>query len=108
MTEENTEKPVGKTFEVQWIVPPGPELFINQLLAQYDGDVVHLMVANTGPPAVVGRTEEEREKSLENITTIPALPVGRFAVPVEALRRMVQVLQKHLETIDTLPRPPAP
>ena len=104
MTEEDTKKPSSKTFEVQWIVPPGPEFFVNQLMVQYDGDVVHIMLANAGPPPVVGRTEEERDKSFESITTVPALPVGRFVVPVGSLRTMVDVLQKTLEKIDTLPK----
>ena len=107
MSDEPADKlvsPAGKMVDVQWVVPHGPAIYVNQLLAQYDGDVVHLMFAQVGPPQVAGKNEEERQQNLEKVSTVPAIPIGRFAVPVNSLRRMVEVLQQHLQQIDKLPK----
>jgi hypothetical protein len=108
MSDEATDKTVSppeRMLDVQWVIPHGPAIYVNQLLAQYDGDVVHLMFAQVGPPQVAGKTEEEIQRNLEKLSTVPAIPIGRFAVPVNSLRRMIEVLQQHLEKIDKCPKP---
>jgi len=102
---DKTVSPVGKMVDIQWVIPPGPDIYVNQLLAQYDGDVVHLMFAQVSQPPMLGKTEEERQQILEKLSTLHAIPIGRFAVPVNSLRKMVEVLQQHLEQIDKFPKP---
>jgi hypothetical protein len=103
MTDETTPKTAssGKKLEIQWLIPPGPEIYVNQLLAQYDGDVVHLMFAQVTAPAMIEKTEAEKEEILAKLPPLPAIPIGRFVVPVESFRRMVKVLQEHLKKIST-------
>lgn len=91
--------------KVQWIIPPGADVYVNQLLAQYDGNLIHLMFAQVNPPFVPGTTEAERQDQLDKISSVPAIPIGRFVVPLENFRRMVDVLQKHLEQIEKLTKP---
>jgi hypothetical protein len=97
--------PDKKEVKVQWIVPPGADTYVNQLLAQYDGTFVHLMFAQVNPPFVPGATDAERQELLDKISSVPAIPIGRFVVPLENIRTMVDVLQKFLEQIDKLTKP---
>jgi hypothetical protein len=90
-----------KGIEVQWIVPPGPELFINQMMVQFDGTLFHLMFASVNPPPFVAKTEAELKEHADQIKSLPAIPVGRFVVPLENLKEMVTVLKQQIDYIDS-------
>jgi hypothetical protein len=96
---------LSKVVEVQWVIPPGMDVYVNHLLAQYDGKMVRLMFAQVNPPVVMGKTETEKQEQLEKISSVQAIPFARFAVPLEDFRTMVEVLQKHLQQIDGLAKP---
>ncbi|MGW8255902.1 MAG: hypothetical protein ACWGMZ_00300 [Thermoguttaceae bacterium] len=98
MTDQASKKTSRKELDIQWVMTPGQESFVNQLLVQYDGDVFHLHFANLVLPPILGKTQDD----LDKISKLPVMATTRIAIPPDALRRMVEILQKQLSEIDKL------
>jgi len=86
-----------KIVRVEWPEFGMPEC-ANQLLAAFDGNSIYLMFCQVSPPVIVG-TQEDQQKQLDQIESIKALPVAQLAVPLDAFRAMLKVLQEHMDRI---------
>jgi hypothetical protein len=78
-----------------------PILFANQVLSQVgQHSEVILTFGQLAPPAILGETQEEREKQLASITRLPIKPVARLALTRAGLEQLVTVLHQTLENHD--------
>jgi 2-methylisocitrate lyase-like PEP mutase family enzyme len=86
-----------KVVRIEWPEFGMPEC-ANHLVASCDGISMYLMFCQISPPVIVG-TQEEKQKQLDPIESIKALPVARLVIPLDAFRAMVQMLQEHMDRI---------
>jgi hypothetical protein len=100
MAEEVSEKPVPyKMVPLVW-GDAGAAIYADNVLAQYDGKVVHLTFGQARPPMITGQTDEERESQLNEVKFVVVTPVAKLAMPAENFRAIVASLQQHIATIE--------
>jgi hypothetical protein len=106
MTDQASNKsPIpSKMVEVHW-AESGLAVFANNLIAQFDGTSIHLTFAQINPPLIVGTTDAEKQKQLDKISSVMAMPVARLVVPLENFRNMVRALQEQLDQVDRVVNP---
>ena len=95
MAEETSVPAKGKMVPLVW-GEPGMAVFANQIVIQYDGNSVYIAFGQTSPPVILGETDEEKQRQLDRIQSLPVLPVVRVAMTPESFRSMADALQKHL------------
>lgn len=79
---------------VVWIgVDDVPVAFANQFVAQVDRGEVFLTVGQMVPPAILGKTDEERRAQVENIQYVPVKPIARLAMTPSKLRELISILE---------------
>jgi hypothetical protein len=94
-------KMVGKLVPLVW-GEPGMVAFANQVIVQYDGNLVFLTFGQANPPVILGETEEEKQRLLEKIQSIVVAPVVRLVMAPENFRSVVEAFQKHLALVDKI------
>jgi hypothetical protein len=52
------------------------------------------------PPAILGKTQEERERQLRELSPLSIKPIARLALTRPGLEQLVAVLQQTLENYD--------
>jgi hypothetical protein len=87
-----------KLVPIEW-PEAGIAAYANHLLASFEQGVVHLTFCQLNPPAIVG-SDEEKQKRLDKIESLKALPVARLAIPMDAYRTMLRIMSEHLTTIN--------
>ena len=94
--------PEGLHLSVVWEgVDDVPILFVNQVLGQVgQQSEVILTFGQLAPPAILGETQEEREKQLRDVTRLRIKPVARLALTRAGLEQLVTVLHQTLENHD--------
>jgi hypothetical protein len=109
MADQTTSKtPVSQKMapKVNWSeMEPCLGVYANQLMAQYDGQSLHLVFAQVNPPFTVGKTEEEVKEWLASLSLLKAIPVARLVIPLNSVRDMLRVLQEQLNKIDKIAKP---
>lgn len=94
--------PEGVNLPIVWTgVDDVPVVFANQSLGQVgqQGEVI-LTFGQLVPPAILGVTEEDRERQIRSLTHIPIKPVARLAFTRAGLEELVGLLHKTLENHD--------
>jgi len=70
--------------------------YANNLTAQRDGRMILLLFSQVTPPIIIG-TEEEKQKQIEELRSVKALPVARVAIPVQVVPGMLRVIEDQLQ-----------
>ncbi len=90
--------PQGEYPPVAWVgVEDVPILFVNQVLGQVgEQSEVVLTFGQLAPPAILGQTQEERERQLKGLARIPIKPIARLGMTRAGLEQLITVLQQTL------------
>jgi hypothetical protein len=75
---------------------PGMTMLANQAIVQHDGQMVYLTFGQANPPLILGETEEEKQRQLDEIQSVTVLPIIRLAMAPESFRAVIEILQTHL------------
>jgi hypothetical protein len=101
MTEDTTTQPKMQTKIVPLIWgEPGTATLANQVVLQYDGNLIFLTFGQANPPVIWGDTEGEKQQQLDKVQSIVVAPVIRLVMAPENFRAVVEACQKHLAIID--------
>jgi len=94
--------PEGVNLSVTWEgIDDVPILFVNQILGQVgQQSEIILTFGQLAPPAILGETQEERERKLRGLAGISIKPVARLALTRVGLEQLVGILQQTLENYD--------
>ena len=94
--------PEGEYPPVTWVgVEDVPILFVNQVLGQVgEQSEIVLTFGQLAPPAILGQTQEEREKQLKGLERIPIKPIARLAMTRAGLEQFIVVLHQTLANHD--------
>lgn len=88
---------------IQFVYPdPTITRFSNYALVQRDNDSFVLTFFDVHKPAFIG-PDEEKKKQIEKIESIPAFCIARIVLTPDHFKRLVLVLQKHLERFEKSP-----
>jgi hypothetical protein len=101
MAEEANAQTKSKTVPLVWH-EPGTSVFVNHVLAQFDGNSVYLVFGQANPPMIWGDTDEEKQRQLDQIQSVAILPVVRLAMAPQSFRAVAETIQKHLAMIDKI------
>jgi hypothetical protein len=71
-----------------------PVQFANAFAGVVAPGEIFLNVGSLVPPAIVGRTQEEREAQLRTITYIPVKPIARLGLTPDRLDELIRTLQE--------------
>ena len=94
--------PEGLNIAVTWEgIDDVPIFFVNQVLGQVgQQSEVILSFGQMAPPAILGETQEERERQLRTLARLSIKPIARLALTRAGLEQLVGVLQQTLENYD--------
>jgi hypothetical protein len=94
--------PEGLNIAVTWEgIDDVPILFVNQVLGQVgQQSEIILSFGQMAPPAILGNTQEERERQLRELSPLSIKPIARLALTRPGLEQLVAVLQQTLENYD--------
>jgi hypothetical protein len=90
--------PVVREVPVKWVEPETPVVFANFVSGIVDGlgDII-MSIGQLEPPLIVGATEEERIRAIEQVESVQGRILMRFSVSPERLRDMVERINQVLE-----------
>ena len=94
--------PEGVNLPIVWTgVDDMPIVFVNQTIGQVgQQSEVILTFGQLAPPAILGETQEERDRQIRDLTHIPIKPVARLALTRAGLEQLVDVLHQTLANHD--------
>ena len=93
--KKSTMLPIRRTFRDDTVT-----LFANDLVVQHHSNSFVLSFFEIWNPAILGETEEEREKALKAIEVVDARCVARLAVSPDVMRKIVDAMDRNLKKFD--------
>jgi hypothetical protein len=101
MADENMGKAkhLHKLVLVEW-PEVGVATHANQLMAQTDGSSMYLTFCQLNPPVVLG-TPEERQRQLDQLKSVKAIPIAKLVIPLDAFREMLRVIQESMGRLES-------
>ena len=100
-----------KNVPIERVFPEGLQThLVTNMMAQFQPEWFVLSFFEMWPPPVLGDTEQERQKALDEIESVQATCVARLVVPPSQMREIVKTLQENLENYDRAigTQPPQP
>ena len=98
------QQPEGINVPVIWLgVEDVPILLATAFVSQFDGqtlDSITLTVGQVTMPAIVGRTDAERQEQLEQIAFVPIKPIARLGLTPARTRELIATLQANLDQLE--------
>lgn len=93
--------PRQKIVPIKWPTSDDVALYANNLIVQHtpDGNFAYLSFYQVNPLYFVG-TEEERQKQLEQVQSLPAVLVAKLVVPMDTFRAMFECFRQEMTVIE--------
>jgi hypothetical protein len=92
---------VGKKIRLDRIYPNDLQShFVSSIVVQHQPDAFILSFFEVWPPAVLGKSEEEKRKILESLDSVEARCVARLVVTPSKMGEFVAVMTENLENYE--------
>ncbi len=94
----------GVLVPLAWVIPDEmPVVAVNQAIGQVLAkDELLLTLGYVAPPAIIGGTNEERKRQVEQLTFVAVQAVGRFAMNRQRLQELHSAIGETLKNHDLL------
>jgi len=101
MDETRTVKRIDKQLAVKQVYPEGlPTHFINNILVKHQEDLFVLEFFQVWPPAIMGATDEEKQRSFDSLKEVESTCVVRLVLTPERMHEIVRALSDNVKNYD--------